>query len=93
MNIQNRLILYGSAGQQVSLETSCYQDGINVTVHGRDGVTILNSTYFADVISAVVVGVEHIEGLPGYCQCQACREARGKALAERIAEAQKEKKL
>jgi hypothetical protein len=91
MNTQVRLILYDRDGNQVQLTTSCYQDGINVEIHGRPGVTTFNSTHFADVIAALVVGVEHIDGLPGYCQCEDCRGKRGKALAERIAEAQVER--
>jgi hypothetical protein len=88
MNIQTRVFLYNKQGNQVTLEFSQYQDGVVVRLHDQVGATILNGEHFADVITALVLGVEHIEGLPGYCQCEECRGKRGKALAEQIAEAQ-----
>lgn len=88
MNLQARVFLYDKNGSQVTLEFSQHQAGVAVRLHETAGVTIFNSQHFADVLTALVLGVEHIEGLPGYCQCEACRGKRGKALAEQIAEAQ-----
>jgi hypothetical protein len=94
-NIQIRLFLYGNKGQQVTIETSLYQDTINVRICGAgnpaddDRVTMFNNHHFADMITALTLGKDHVEEAPEFCQCEKCAGVRGDRLAKKIVEARK----
>lgn len=91
-NIQVRLFLYGTKGQQVTIETSQYQDTINIRTVGAgddDRVTMFNNHHFADMITALTLGKDHVEEAPEFCQCPECAGVRGDRLARKIAEARK----
>lgn len=91
MEVTSTIDLCGTKGTGVRITAGSHLAGINVEIDYSGRVTTYTKEHFADVLIALALGVEHIENLPGYCQCEPCRNERGKAWAERIAAAQKER--
>jgi len=91
MEIHTTADFAGTKGTAVRLTIGSHITGVNVQLDYSGNVTTFNSDHFADILIALVLGVEHIEKLPGYCQCELCRNTRGVAFAERLAAAQAER--
>jgi len=86
--------IYGSRGQWVQVSAAPHQNGVNIRVYGvgrDDGITTFSEAHFANILTALLLGDTHIEGLPDFCQCKSCLDVRGKAFAEKIAAAQAER--
>jgi hypothetical protein len=91
MELINTVTIAGSKGKAVRLTFGDHLAGVNVELDYSGRITTYTASYFADVISALILGVDHVEDLPEYCQCENCRTTRGKAFAERLAAAQAER--
>lgn len=97
--IVGRLIGYTTRGDYVTVEFAS-QNGHQVRVLLEPSKAPLerrdihvSAGHFFDILAAVTLEGHHIDGLPGYCQCESCRSAAGAALAYRIEAAKKRQRL
>jgi hypothetical protein len=72
--------LVASTGQTLHLDFSTAHDAVTVNVQvdrARDQLCkLLPGVRLADVILAALGRANHVEGLPEFCQCAPCIEAR-----------------
>jgi hypothetical protein len=91
--IYTTIHLRGSKDQLLTLEFRPYQDGVNLRLEGATSICTVAGFHLADILTAVCLGEDHYPGLPDYCCCPQCRETRGEALAQKIADIQWRRQL